>query len=91
MRDDDFEWDDRKAASNLRKHRVRFELARFVFDDPIAIDELDEGEDEERFQRIGMASGRLLLVVYALRGRRNRIISARRANNHEQDKYIRRT
>ena len=61
MRDDRFEWDDRKAASNLRKHRVDFRHARAAFDDPDLIDELDEDEDEERFQLIGMADGRLLL------------------------------
>lgn len=34
MRDDEFEWDDRKAARNLREHGVSFEEARQAFDDP---------------------------------------------------------
>ena len=50
MRDGKFEWDDRNAAANLRKHDVAFELARRVFDDPRAVvwPDLDE-IDEERF------------------------------------------
>ena len=88
MRDDRFEWDDRKAASNLRKHDVSFVLARLVFDDPAASDELDKDEDEERFVRVGMASGEVLFVVYTLRGDRTRIISARKANRNEQVRYV---
>jgi uncharacterized DUF497 family protein len=37
MRDERFEWHDRKAATNLREHHVTFELARLVFDDPMAL------------------------------------------------------
>jgi len=44
MRDDEFEWDDRKAKRNERQHGVTFELARLVFDDPYAIDRLDLDE-----------------------------------------------
>jgi len=90
MRDHRFEWDDRKAASNLRKHDVSFGLACAMFDDPDAIDQLDEGEhEEERFIRVGIAKGELLFVAYTIRGRRTRIISARKANRHEQQAYFR--
>jgi uncharacterized protein len=64
-------------------------LARLVFDDPMALDDLDEKEDEERFVRVGMANSDLLFVVYALRGVRTRIISARKANRNEQIEYFR--
>jgi uncharacterized protein len=50
MRDDEFEWDDRKAKRNDREHGVTFEIARLAFDDPNAIDRLDldeSGEDRE--------------------------------------------
>jgi len=43
-----FEWDPDKAASNLRKHRVSFELAMRVFSDPFALSEQDRIEDGER-------------------------------------------
>jgi hypothetical protein len=89
MRDDEFEWDDRKAASNLRKHSVSFELARLVFADLLAIDDVDEDEPDDRARRVGMAEGRVLLVVYTMRGERIRIISARKASKREQDTYYR--
>ena len=50
MQDNDFEWDDVKAAENAAKHAVTFDMARDVFKDPFAIDELDArfdyGEDQ---------------------------------------------
>lgn len=87
--DGDFEWDDRKAASNLRKHRVSFDLARMVFDDPLAIDDVDEDEPEDRSRRIGLAEGLVLVVVYTMRGERIRFISARKASKREQENYFR--
>ena len=42
MNEDDFEWDDNKAARNVALHRIPFEIAREVFDDPLHIEELDE-------------------------------------------------
>ena len=89
MQDDDFEWDDRKATANARKHAVTFEMARDVFKDPFAIDELDDRADfgEVRFATTGMVEGHLLFVAYTMRGERIRIISARGAEPHEQRRY----
>ena len=88
MRDDLFEWDDAKAASNLRKHGISFELARRAFEDPLALERLDLDEkDEERFLLTGMADASLLTVVLAERRTRMRIISARKASRHEQADY----
>jgi uncharacterized protein len=89
MRDDRFEWDDDKAATNWKKHRISFDLAREVFDDANALEEPDDDPDEERWQRTGLTTSGVVLVVYTERGTRNRIISARRATAHEQDRYIR--
>lgn len=91
MRDEHFEWDDTKAASNWRKHRVSFDQARLAFDDPNAIDEPDDDPDEERWQLTGLASTCLLFVVHTTRGKRTRIISAREADRYEQDRYSRQT
>jgi len=88
MRDDRFEWDDRKAASNLVKHKVSFEGARRVFDDPYAFEELDDDADEERWLKVGIARDILLAVVYTERNGRVRIISARKADSDEQDRYF---
>jgi len=87
-----FEWDDAKAAANLRKHRVSFEEAAEVFYDPYAFDDYDsEHSDEEaRFFIIGLSSRRMLYVVYAeTSGDVMRIISARRASKLERKIYER--
>jgi uncharacterized protein len=89
MNDGEFEWDDRKAENNWLKHGVRFESAKFVFDDDFAIEEIDNSEryDEERFSIIGMVANRLLYVAYTFRHDRYRIISARFADTRENRLY----
>ena len=89
MLDEEFEWDDGKAAANERKHGVTFEEARDVFRDPLAIELLDDREacGEDRFVLIGMTRSRVLVVVYVLREQRNTIISARRAEPNERRAY----
>jgi uncharacterized protein len=89
MNDNRFQWDEEKATSNFAKHGVRFEAAQRVFDDPFAIELIDDRHDygEDRFVLIGMASGRLLTVVYALRDETIRIISARGAEPLEHRAY----
>ena len=81
MRDDLFEWDEAKAASNYAKHGVSFEFARGVIKDASAIERIDErfSYGEERFVVIGMVEGILVSVTYASREDRLRLISARRA------------
>jgi uncharacterized DUF497 family protein len=88
MRDDEFEWDARKAKRNDREHDVTFEIARFVFDDPNAIDRLDLDEpDEDRELITGLVGDVLLTVCFVERGHRKRIISARKATYREQNDY----
>jgi len=83
-----FEWDSRKAASNFRKHGIRFADAVSVLEDDSAMTIADDSADEERFVTVGAdALDRILVVVYAFRGRRIRIISARRASRHERNQY----
>jgi uncharacterized DUF497 family protein len=89
MRDDKFEWDDRKAKLNVRDHRVTFEVARLAFDDPDSIDREDPDPDEERYSRLCRLDDRVFVVVWTRRGKRARIISARLANKHEQEAYFR--
>ena len=88
MRDEEFEWDDRKTARNLHDHDVSFELTRAAFNDPTWIEDDDPDPHEARFNRICGYAGRLLLVTYTERADRIRIISARRANKHEQCTYF---
>ena len=84
----EFEWDPNKAASNLRKHGVRFAEAATVFEDDAMLTMPDDEPDEERFVAIGIGSmGRVLVVVYTTRGDRIRIISARKATRQERSQY----
>ena len=87
MQDDEFERDDAKAERNLREHDVSFDIARVAFSDPGFIDEDDPDPDEDRYKRICMRADALYVVVYTERGSRTRIISARRADRHEQRRY----
>ncbi len=83
-----FEWDNQKAAANLRKHGVDFADAATVFADDLAITVPDEQSQEDRFVTLGVdALGRLLVVVYTWRGENVRIISARRATRRERREY----
>ena len=87
-----FEWDDRKAAANAKKHGVSFDEARTVFFDERArlIDDPDHSEVEERFILLGLSSSlRLLLVCHCYRSAGNiiRIISARKATARESKAY----
>ena len=78
-----------KAARNLREHKVSFEAAKHVFDDPFAVDEIDDREDygEERSNIVDMVEDRLLVVTYTLRRGITRIISARLAEPYERRRY----
>ena len=90
-----FEWDDKKAEINYRKHGIRFEEAALVFDDPLCVSERNRVEDgEQRWQTIGMIGDCLLLLVaYTVRfegeGTVVRIISARRLDRKERRRYER--
>ena len=85
-----YEWDDGKAAVNLRKHGVDFRDAIAALEDPNRVEEIDIRfvYDEERTQVIGMAEAKVLFVIVTLPGGDTcRIISARKATRHEQDRY----
>ena len=91
MESEYFEWDDAKAEANFRKHRVRFEHGAEACEDPFAWLELDDSEDygEDRYRLVGRTLDGLVTVVFTERNGRNRIISAREANDHEQRNYNR--
>ncbi len=89
MQDEEFEWDDDKAAQNLAKHNVSFDTARLAFDDTLGVSRQDvrEAFTEDRFLLLALANERLLAVVYAIRGERIRLISARPAKPRERRWY----
>ena len=86
----EYEWDNAKAAINRRKHDVDFVDSIVALEDPNRLEELDKTfpHGEERMQIIGMARGNMLFVIVTHRGvSACRIISARKATRHEQDRY----
>jgi uncharacterized DUF497 family protein len=85
-----FEWNSEKAKINLLKHKISFEEAQTVFDDPFFIDFFDPNHSitEDRFIIIGMSEqNRLLVVSYTERLRTIRLISAREATRKENEDY----
>lgn len=90
MKLEGFEWDDRKAAANLLKHKVNFLEAVTVFDDPFVIVEPDLAHALEELREIAIGfsvKDRVLLVVYTEPGERIRLISARKATPEERRRY----
>jgi uncharacterized protein len=88
-----FTWDERKNRSNIAKHKLSFETASLVFDDPQALSLLDRVVDgEERWQTLGLAGGIVVvLVAHTWRGHAAEeaihIISARKATPRERNLY----
>lgn len=85
-----FEWDDQKAAANLRKHGVSFDEAVSVFADGLALTfaDTDHFESEDRSRTYGISNkGRLLVVVHTERRNNVRIINARKATRYEKGIY----
>ncbi len=85
-----YEWDNGKAAENLRKHGVDFTDAIAALEDTNRLEDIDTRSEyaEERIQVIGMARSNVLFVIVTLRDENTcRIISARKATRHEQDRY----
>ena len=90
-----FEWDPDKAAANLAKHRVSFELASRLWNDPLIDIRLESVVDgEERWMAVGLVRSMTILAVVhvhpdAFDEDLIRIISARRATPHERRRYER--
>jgi len=82
-------FDPHKAATNYRKHGIRFSDAESVLFDPMALTREDmDAEGEQRFISIGVdATGRVLVVVFTYRGEEIRLISARPAAAKERECY----
>lgn len=85
-----FEWDADKAQRNLRTHQVSFDEAQTVFSDDyaITIPDVEHSHREDRLIIIGTSNNyRLLIVAYTERGKKIRLISARKATPLERQQY----
>ena len=86
----EFEWDERKAGANIKKHGISFHEAATVFGDPLAITfpDPDHSEEEDRSVTFGLSqSQQLLVVAHTNRGARTRVISARLMTRREKVIY----
>jgi uncharacterized DUF497 family protein len=83
-----FEWDDVKARKNLDKHGIGLSLARRAFLDANRLEFKSDGEyDERRWVVIALVVDQMLVVVYTMREEVYRLISARRAERRERERY----
>jgi uncharacterized DUF497 family protein len=85
-----FEWDEIKAEINFRKHKVSFEEAKTIFNDPLLLTfpDFEHSNGEQRQLSIGLSTrGRVLIVVHTDRGKNVRLISGRKATPSEQRFY----
>lgn len=85
-----FDWDKKKARTNLRDHKVSFQEAATVFGNLLSetFADPDHSIDEQRFIIIGHSdNGRLLFVSHTDEGETVRIISAREVTGAERKQY----
>lgn len=84
-----FEWDEEKASINLKKHSIEFAWATQVFLDCRRCDFSDNRRDygEPRRNTIGKINGIIIHVTYTQRNDVFRLISARKANKKERERY----
>ncbi len=85
-----FEWDENKARANFRKHKVSFEEAKTIFNDPLLLTfpDFEHSNGEQRQLSIGRsAQGRVLIVVHMDRNKNIRLISGRKATPNERRIY----
>lgn len=83
----EFEWDEAKRLTNLRKHRIDFKDAESIFDGrPILIALIDH-PDEVRLTATGFLDNRFATAIWTIRGRNIRLISVRSAQHAERRQY----
>jgi uncharacterized protein len=87
-------WQPEKDRENRHKHRLSFDLAQRVFDDPLAASRPDPFPDGERWQTIGVIGTVTVFVVHTspevdpnTGDESGRIISARKATDYERKAY----
>ena len=85
-----FEWHEPKRLANLKNHHIDFEDAKRIFAGP-CLERPDRRRDygEERWISVGVVEGYEIVVVYTWRGKKRRLISARRAHERERKEYRR--
>jgi len=83
----EFEYDERKSASNQSKHGIDFDTARGLWLDPDLLEVHARTEDEPRFFVVGLIGDKHWSAIITYRGTRIRIISVRRSRIEEVKLY----
>jgi uncharacterized DUF497 family protein len=84
-----WDWDEPKRQANLAKHGVDFAtVVNFDWSDATTEPDLRYDYGEDRFKSTGSIGERLYVLIYTLRGGRRRLISLRKANAREIDKWL---
>jgi len=84
-------WNRQKNERNIKLHKISFEEAVAVFDDPFSVEEydIDNSITEDRFNFTGNIDGKWIVVTVTITPKDNmtRIISARKADILEKETY----
>lgn len=87
---DGFDWDDGNTKKNEIKHKVHYkESEQIFFDRPLYLKDNEHSKTESRFYVFGETNNkRLLIIVFTIRGKKIRVISARNQDNKEKRFYL---
>lgn len=84
-----FERDEAKRQTNIRRHGIDFTDVPPLFDDyTVSVEDTRFAYGETRYITIGLVKGRALAIAHTERGEKIRIISARKATKYEEVSYF---
>ena len=83
----EFEWDERKRESTIKKHRIDFFDAVRLFDGRPVVHAQSNRQGEERWLTTGKLNRLMVSVVWTYRDTRIRVITPRRAGKNERRQY----
>ena len=84
----EFEWDERKRQSNIRRHAIDFLDVPAIFEGlTLTVEDTRSAYNETRYVTIGLLKGRTIVVAHTERAERICFISARKATKYEEISY----
>ena len=84
-----FEWDDSNSRKNWERHQVTPEEAEDIFfHEPLVVrSDVRHSKSEKRYYALGHTGARRLFLVFTVRQKLIRVISARDMNRNETESY----